>query len=121
MMNFVLLAIDGVVYKYDTVTSELLCSFKTPSDAGLILFDKDTKLITASRKEIWLWDFNKERKSKLQVSSHKNSQTVFPDEEPAFVVNVTFPTDVVNFITIDRIFCFKVSKNKICILVTNDH
>jgi len=55
--NFFLLAMDGVVYKYDLVTKELLFQFKTPCNTAIILYEADDKLVAASNREIRLWDF----------------------------------------------------------------
>lgn len=72
--NFFLLAMDGVVYKYDLVTKELLFEFKTPCSKGVFLYDQDDKLIAASQDEIRIWDFD----------DHK-------EEAPAFVKSLSTP------------------------------
>ena len=54
--NFFLIAMDGLVYKYDLVSKELLFQFNT--NAKIIhLYDADDKLVVASENEIRLWDF----------------------------------------------------------------
>ena len=56
--NFFLLAMQGVVYKYDLVTKELLFHFKTPCSHALMLYDEDDKLVAADENEVRLWDFH---------------------------------------------------------------
>ena len=55
--NFFLIAMDGIVFKYDLVTKELLFQFKTNATKAMQLYDKDDKLVVASEDEIRLWDF----------------------------------------------------------------
>lgn len=55
--NFFLVAMDGIVFKYDLVTKELLFQFKTNATKAMSLYDKDDKLVVASENEIRLWDF----------------------------------------------------------------
>lgn len=55
--NFFLIAMDGIVYKYDLVTKELLFQFKTNATKSMLLYDKDDKLVVCSDDEIRLWDF----------------------------------------------------------------
>ena len=55
--NFFLIAMDGIVYKYDLVTKELLFQFKTNATKSMLLYDKDDKLVVSSEDEIRLWDF----------------------------------------------------------------
>ena len=55
--NFFLVAMDGIVFKYDLVTKELLFQFKTNATKSMLLYDKDDKLVVASENEIRLWDF----------------------------------------------------------------
>ena len=54
--NFFLIAMDGLVYKYDLVSKELLFQFHTNS-RNILLYDADDKLVVASDREIRLWDF----------------------------------------------------------------
>ena len=54
--NFFLIAMDGLVYKYDLVSKELLFQFQTNAKT-ISLYDKDDKLVVASGSEIRLWDF----------------------------------------------------------------
>ena len=55
--NFFLIAMDGIVFKYDLVTKELLFQFKTNATKAMLLYDKDDKLVVASDDEVRLWDF----------------------------------------------------------------
>ena len=55
--NFFLIAMDGIVFKYDLVTKELLFQFKTNATKSMLLYDKDDKLVVASDDEVRLWDF----------------------------------------------------------------
>lgn len=55
--NFFLLSMQGVIYKYDLVTKELLFQFKSICQVGMILFDRDDKLCTCDESQIRLWDF----------------------------------------------------------------
>lgn len=45
--NFILLSIDGAVYKFDIGTKELIFSFKASAYRAMCLFDNDNKIITA--------------------------------------------------------------------------
>ena len=54
--NFFLIAMDGLVYKYDLVSKELLFQFQTKAKT-IHMYDKDDKLVVASNNEIRLWDF----------------------------------------------------------------
>ena len=55
--NFFLLAMNGIVFKYDLVTKELLFQFKTNAHKAMLLYDRDDKLVVASDNEVRLWDF----------------------------------------------------------------
>ena len=55
--NFFLIAMDGIVFKYDLVTKELLFQFKTNATKDMLLYDSDDKLVVASDDEVRLWDF----------------------------------------------------------------
>jgi len=52
-----LIAMDGIVYKYDLVSRELLFQYKTACNRGMVLYDFDDKLFVASKSEMCLWDF----------------------------------------------------------------
>ena len=67
--NFFLVAMDGIVFKYDLVTKELLFQFKTNATKAMLLYDKDDKLVVASEDEIRLWDFydHKEEAPELET------------------------------------------------------
>jgi len=54
--NFFLIASDKSVYKYDLVSKELLFQFKTNAEQ-MQLYDRDDKLVVASKNEIRVWDF----------------------------------------------------------------
>jgi hypothetical protein len=45
--SFMLLTIDGTVYKYDLATKELLFSFKSQATKGLLLSRQDRRLLVA--------------------------------------------------------------------------
>lgn len=45
--NYMMLAIDGTIYKYDLATKEMLFQFKSQAYQGMMLFDEDTKLMAA--------------------------------------------------------------------------
>jgi hypothetical protein len=45
--NFMLITIDGSVYKYDLATRDLLFSFKTQAMKAMLLYDRDRKLLVA--------------------------------------------------------------------------
>ena len=45
--NFMLITIDGSVYKYDLATRDLLFSFKTQAMKSMLLYDKDRRLVVA--------------------------------------------------------------------------
>ena len=49
---------DGIIFKYDLVSKELLFRWKTDSEQQIILFDRDDKLITVDKHEIRMWDFD---------------------------------------------------------------
>jgi WD40 repeat protein len=55
--NFFLIGMDGIVFKYDLVTKELLFQFKTNATKAMLLYDKDDKVVVASEDEVRLWDF----------------------------------------------------------------
>lgn len=55
--NFLLVAMDNTVYKYDLVSKELLFQFKTTAKLAMILYDRDDKLLVASPTMLRLWDF----------------------------------------------------------------
>ena len=67
--NFFLIAMNGIVFKYDLVTKELLFQFKTNATKAMLLYDKDDKLVVASEDEIRLWDFydHKEEAPELET------------------------------------------------------
>lgn len=52
------MTIDGSVFKYDLATRDLLFSFKTQAVKGLILYDRDTRLLAADAHQLKLWEFN---------------------------------------------------------------
>ena len=54
--NFFLIAMDGLIYKYDLVSKELLFQFHSIAKT-IQLYDMDDKIVVASGKEIRLWDF----------------------------------------------------------------
>lgn len=56
-MNFMFVAIDKKVFKYDLVTKECLFEFKTFADKALQLYDNDDKLLVADSQQLRLWDF----------------------------------------------------------------
>ena len=92
--NFFLIAMDGLVYKYDLVSKELLFQFKTtrgPEAKSICLYDKDDKLVVTSPKEIRLWDFYDHR-----------------EEAPELITAVQIPDD--EDFTVDRVFVNKNSK-----------
>ena len=55
--NFLLVAMDNTVYKYDLVTKKLLFQFKTSASLAMILYDHDDKLVVATPTMVRLWDF----------------------------------------------------------------
>ena len=55
--NFVLISMDGTIYKYDLVTKQLLFHFKSLSQLECILYDRDDKLLVASENSVRLWDY----------------------------------------------------------------
>jgi len=65
--NFFLLAMDGIVYKYDLVTKELLFQFKSPCSVAMYLYDEDDKLVTADNREVRLWDFFEHKEEAPQL------------------------------------------------------
>jgi len=92
--NFFLIAMDGLVYKYDLVSKELLFQFKTtrgPEVKQICLYDKDDKLVVTSAKEIRLWDFYDHR------------------EEAPELITAEQISDEDDF-TVDRVFVNKNSK-----------
>ena len=101
--NFFLIAMDKLVYKYDLVSKELLFQFHT--NASIIhLYDRDDKLVVASKDEIRLWDFydHKEEAPELITAMQLN----VPPEEFQF----------------DRVFINKNSKNNaLYVLVTHKY
>ena len=58
---------DGIVYKYDLVTKELLFQFKSPCSKALALYDEDDKLVTADHREVRLWDFYEHKEEAPQL------------------------------------------------------
>ena len=101
--NFFLLAMDGLVYKYDLVSKELLFQFKTtrgPEVKQICLYDKDDKLVVTSAKEIRLWDFYDHR-----------------EEAPELITAEQISDD--DDFTVDRVFVNKNSKcGALFVLVT---
>lgn len=55
--NFFLIAMNGIVYKYDLVTKELLFQFHADATVHMNLYDGDDKLLVAGDKVVRLWDF----------------------------------------------------------------
>ena len=55
--NFMLISIDGAVFKYDLATKDLLFSFKAQAYKSLHLFSNDELLITADSGNLKLWEF----------------------------------------------------------------
>jgi len=55
--NFLLVTVDGTVFKYDLATRELLFSFKTQAMVGLQLYNKDRRLLAADGAHMKLWEF----------------------------------------------------------------
>lgn len=55
------MTIDGSVFKYDLATRDLLFSFKTQAMKGLVLYDRDTRLLAADAHQLKLWEFNHEK------------------------------------------------------------
>jgi hypothetical protein len=45
--NFMMLAIDGTIYKYDLASKELLFSFKSQAFKSMKLYDGDTNMLAA--------------------------------------------------------------------------
>lgn len=67
--NFFLLAMDGIIYKYDLVTKEPLFQFKSICSTAMSLYDKDDKLCVCSHNEIRLWDFFDHREEAPELIS----------------------------------------------------
>lgn len=65
---------DGIVYKYDLVSKELLFKFKTNATNEMIMYDKDDKLLVASNEEIRLWDFYDHKEEAPELISTMISQ-----------------------------------------------
>ena len=89
--NFFLIAMDGLVYKYDLVSKELLFQFNTNAKQ-IQMYDKDDKLVAASAREIRLWDF------------YDHSE-----EAPELITCIQFAAD--DPFKVDRIF---INKNSRC-------
>ena len=101
--NFFLIAMDGLVYKYDLVSKELLFQFHTNATV-IHMYDADDKLVVASENEIRLWDFydHKEEAPELITVEQMIQQ---PGQQEAF--------------KIEKVFINKNSQSKIlCVLVT---
>ena len=98
--NFFLLSMEGIVYKYDLVTKELLFQFKSPSCRGLLLYDEDDKLLAADNKELRLWDFYEHR-----------------EEAPQLISTIELPFEIENVYT--NSICKQGKKNNPFVLVTN--
>ena len=56
-MNYMFLAIEGKVYKYDLVSKECLFEFNTNAEEFLQLYDDDDKLLASDLSAVRLWDF----------------------------------------------------------------
>lgn len=54
--NFMLISIDGTIYKYDLASHELLYQFKASAFRGMQVFDNDQKIISADQNQIKLWE-----------------------------------------------------------------
>ena len=67
--NFFLLAMDGIIYKYDLVTKELLFQFRSICSTAMLLYDRDDKLCVCSDNEIRLWDFFDHREEAPELIS----------------------------------------------------
>lgn len=62
--NFMLVMIDGKIFKYDLATKLLECQFEAldqPDD--MILYEDDNKLCVYNKDEVQLWDFDGEGES----------------------------------------------------------
>ena len=90
--NFFLIAMDGLVYKYDLVSKELLFQFHTNS-RQIFLYDRDDKLVVVNDHEIRLWDFY----------DHK-------EEAPELISAMQLPSGEEDF-KVERIFINKNSKS----------
>lgn len=79
--NFFLIAMDGLVYKYDLVSKELLFQFQTNAKT-INIYDKDDKLVVTSPKEIRLWDFydHREEAPELITAEQLSEQDEFQVE-----------------------------------------
>lgn len=67
--NFFLLAMDGIIYKYDLVTKEPLFQFRSICSTAMKLYDKDDKLCVCNDNEIRLWDFFDHREEAPELIS----------------------------------------------------
>ena len=56
--NFALVQMEGVLFKYDLVTKELLQRFKTQQTRAALLYQQDDKICTVSDHAVRLWDFD---------------------------------------------------------------
>lgn len=71
--NFFLIAMQGIIYKYDLVTKELLFSFKSDVRNNMLLYDKDDKLIVTNDEEIRIWDFDDHKEEAPVLLTMKQS------------------------------------------------
>lgn len=55
--NFMLITIDGTVFRHDLATREVQFSFKTQAMMGLQLYNRDNRLIAADTQQMKLWEF----------------------------------------------------------------
>ena len=78
--NFFLIGMDGIVFKYDLVTKELLFQFKTNATKAMLLYDKDEKVVVACFGQILLWD--------LKESKEKSHELIWKDKPAIEVENV---------------------------------
>lgn len=56
--NYLLLSIDGVIYKYDISTKELLFSFKASAYRAMQIYDNDQKILTCDSNQVKIWSFD---------------------------------------------------------------
>ena len=71
--NFFLIAMQGIIYKYDLVTKELLFSFKSDVTNSMHLYDKDDKLLVANDEELRIWDFDDHKEEAPVLLTMKQS------------------------------------------------
>ena len=101
--NFFLIAMDGIVYKYDLTTKQLLYQFQTDATKIMVLYDHDDKLLVASEHKIKLWNFDE---SKYEMPEIWTTEEFKDPIENVFVNQYSRGPLTIVVVSNDKLFIF---------------